>query len=246
MSEEGDLHEPVILHDYEFVADLGLRNDADGNRQDAMVIHNEEKNLALAYTFQAKVSTATTTKQVGEVAAQPSTAAGRSLMARRAAEPPLPFVDYRYQDQFAQGVDDAVVILMTEHEIAEAFVPDFKAAVTECAESFKLATSRTMLPDQPERDYTPGEGILNYLRAPEGFGPWVAAGRGVLTRPLIREKAPKAYTALANWLRSNELPNDLPIPTKSEALDAQLASPISVREARRIARRGDRASLRPS
>jgi hypothetical protein len=49
MSDGEDLREPLVLHDYDFVADLGLRTDAEGNRQDTMVAHNEEKNLALPY-----------------------------------------------------------------------------------------------------------------------------------------------------------------------------------------------------
>jgi hypothetical protein len=246
MSDGEDLREPLVLHDYDFVADLGLRTDAEGNRQDTMVAHNEEKNLALPYATGGRLETEVATLEAKTPLATAPPPVATSFMAGAAVDTSLPFVKYRskYQEQFGQSVDDAVIILMTEHDIAEVLEPEFKAAITSCAQSFKRQSSRTMLPDEPERDYRPGEGILNYLRSLEGFGPWIAAGEGVLTRPLIREKAPKAYTALANWLRSNDLPDDLAIPTKSEALDAELASRISVREARRIARRGDRQ--RPS
>ena len=102
-------------------------------------------------------------------------------------------------------------------------------------------TNHANLPDKPIRDYQAGEGIFNYLRSEEGFGAWLAVN--ALTRPIIKNTAPRAYIALANWLRSHNLkdiPEDIKIPTKSEVLDAELITPVSVRQARRIARRGDR------
>lgn len=248
MSDGNVQHDPVILHDYDDVADMGSRQDVEGDRQDAMVAHNKEAKLALTYTFRAgECVPLPGSKDVAPVL--PGGGDTDSLpTAEREFDATIPLIEYRsrYQEQFGQSVDDAVVILMTEFEIAEPFESDFRGAITSCAQNFRLQSARAALPPAPERDYMPGEGILNYLRSPHGFAKWIAAGEGVLTRPVIRELAPKGYVALANWLRSNELPDDLPIPTKSEALDAEIANPVSVREARRIARRGDRRPPRAS
>lgn len=73
------------------------------------------------------------------------------------------------------------------------------------------------LPERPIREIRNRENVVEYLRSPEGFGPWAEAG--ALTRPLLRSISPKAYQSLVNWLRNNELPADLPIPTKSQTTD---------------------------
>jgi len=91
---------------------------------------------------------------------------------------------------------------------------------------------RSSLPDKPLREYQNREGILQYLQADDGFGPWLNAG--VLTRQLLGELSPKAYTALANWLRNNELPAHIKIPTKAEVNDVELADSQRVKEAQRL------------
>jgi len=88
------------------------------------------------------------------------------------------------------------------------------------------------LPEKPVREIRNRENIVEYLLSPEGFGPWVEAG--ALTRPLLRSISPKAYQSLANWLRHNELPADIKIPTLKEVNDCALASPDALREARRL------------
>lgn len=52
------------------------------------------------------------------------------------------------------------------------------------------------------------------------YEPWLRQDGTGLTRPDIKRLDPSLYTALANWLRKpeNQLPDDCPVPTKSEAL----------------------------
>jgi hypothetical protein len=78
------------------------------------------------------------------------------------------------------------------------------------------------LPERPIREFNPRkDNIIDYIRAPDGFGPWLEAGE--LTRPLIRKMSKRAYGALDRWLRANgELPQDIEIPTRSEVIDRTL------------------------
>lgn len=55
------------------------------------------------------------------------------------------------------------------------------------------------------------------------YGPWLNADATGLTRPDIKRLDPSLYMALANWLRKNELPDDCPVPIKSQRLDSELA-----------------------
>ncbi len=91
---------------------------------------------------------------------------------------------------------------------------------------------RAALPPKPEREYEPREDIIEYIQSADGFGPWVEAK--ALTRPLMRDLSPKAYMALANWLRKNTLPEGLEIPTKKEIIDARLSDPEFVAQAQRV------------
>lgn len=54
------------------------------------------------------------------------------------------------------------------------------------------------------------------------YGPWLKADATGLTRPDIKRLDPSLYMALANWLRKNELPDDCPVPIKSERVNADL------------------------
>jgi hypothetical protein len=116
------------------------------------------------------------------------------------------------------GLVDGIDRLSEEEGIKPDLRDDFRRAIKNCIDEFKEQQFRKKLPDKPLREYEPRrDNIIDYLRSEDGFGPWVAAG--ALTRPLLREKSPKAYMALANWLRTNKLPPDLVIPTKKEAGD---------------------------
>jgi hypothetical protein len=69
-------------------------------------------------------------------------------------------------------------------------------------------------------DDTPPDFIKRY------YGPWLRADATGLTRPDIRRLDISLYTALANWLKKNDLPADCPVPSKSEAVTAELSKAI--------------------
>lgn len=78
------------------------------------------------------------------------------------------------------------------------------------------------------------------------YAPWLGKG---LTRANLRHLDPQLEMALRNWLRKNELPEGLNLPTKSEQLAAdarQLASPDSpeATAVRRLAYRLDKERTR--
>ncbi|OYQ37567.1 hypothetical protein CHU95_01025 [Niveispirillum lacus] len=82
--------------------------------------------------------------------------------------------------------------------------------------------------DRVNRD----QSIVEFMR--DAWMPWIRSG--LLTRPDLRRLDPQAYMAMANWLRRNDWPADLPIPTKSETVTAELSDPARLREARRLLR----------
>lgn len=90
------------------------------------------------------------------------------------------------------------------------------------------------LPDQAPRLYADrpdrGQDIVGFLRAV--WMPWIKAG--ILTRPELRRLDAQAYMAMANWLRHREWPTDLPIPSKSDMVTADLSDPDRLRQARRL------------
>lgn len=110
-------------------------------------------------------------------------------------------------------------------------------------EGLKPHFDETSLPERPLREYRSREGIINYIRADDGLGPWWKAGK--LTRPLIGELSPAAYVALSNWLRNNDLPPDILIPKKSEVIDSELADQSRLQEARRITSAARRRTINP-
>jgi hypothetical protein len=124
------------------------------------------------------------------------------------------------------------VVLMRDHwlkALAQDFGiegsirDDFVEAVLTLAEDFQRKSQIKRLPERPLRDFVPRQdNIIDYIRSPEGFGPWLDAG--LLTRPLLNKLSPKAYTALANWLQRHELPEGLHIPTKSELVSERIAN----------------------
>lgn len=80
--------------------------------------------------------------------------------------------------------------------------------------------------DRPDR----AQDIAGFLRAV--WMPWIKAG--CLTRPALRRLDPQAYMAVANWMRHREWPSDLPIPSKSDMVTADLSDPERLRQARRL------------
>ena len=90
-----------------------------------------------------------------------------------------------------------------------------------------------------------GQGIVEFLRDPEGWGPYVKAG--VLTRPDLLRLDRQAYRALYNL--KGPLPADVELLTKSEALDrmvsrGEVEAPSLPRVGQTLERRRQRAAKR--
>lgn len=74
-------------------------------------------------------------------------------------------------------------------------------------------------PPVPERKYVPRQDeIIPFLR--EVWADWLAGGH--LARQTLYDHDPAAYSALSNWLRNNELPDDMDIPSNREITDREL------------------------
>ena len=91
------------------------------------------------------------------------------------------------------------------------------------------------------------ENIVEFLQ--RVYGPWITASAPIMTRPDLRRVDPDAEMALRNWLREpkHELPKGIAIPTKSEAVQAQLTQlndVARVRAARNLIRAHDRHQKR--
>jgi tetratricopeptide (TPR) repeat protein len=107
------------------------------------------------------------------------------------------------------------------------------------------AAAKLILPERAPKLYAErpkGQSIIDFLRDPEGWGPYVA--QGTLSRPDLGRFDPQAYRALAQWLHFNKvLPPDLRIPTKSEALPKAFETPEAVKAAARMAKRAYRQRI---
>ncbi|WP_374654303.1 hypothetical protein [Phenylobacterium sp.] len=109
----------------------------------------------------------------------------------------------------------------------------------------------TSLPDAPPKyAYKPRMegGIEKYLR--DNWADYIKAG--LLSRPDLKRIDPPAYRSLRNWINKlgNKLPEDLQVPTKSQAIDRQIATSGSLDKAARLAavlrdraRRGQKSNL---
>ncbi|WP_157081282.1 hypothetical protein [Novosphingobium naphthalenivorans] len=71
-------------------------------------------------------------------------------------------------------------------------------------------------PPVPERKYVPRQDeIIPFLY--DVWGDWIASGR--LTKPTLRQHDKRAYTALQNWLRHNDLPAEIAVRNNWEVND---------------------------
>lgn len=70
-------------------------------------------------------------------------------------------------------------------------------------------------------DKLPGDTPPDFIM--RHYGAWLRVDGAGLTRPDVKRLDPTLYMALANWLRANELPDDCPLPTKSQVVDSLLA-----------------------
>lgn len=100
------------------------------------------------------------------------------------------------------------------------------ARVAKGAAAQPLASeSQHALPDAPPAiwkiDKQAGDTPPDFIK--RHYGPWLNSDATGLTRPDIKRLDPSLYMALANWLRKNDLPDDCPVPIKSQRLDSELA-----------------------
>jgi hypothetical protein len=117
--------------------------------------------------------------------------------------------------KYLQLKDELTAVLM-RHKVAseekcEALVDDL------CA---KIELPALRLPDEAPMKYEDrkeGHNIIDFLLDPDGWGKYVKAG--LLTRVELGRRDRTAYNALARWLKSNELPDGVSIPKKSEVTD---------------------------
>ena len=135
-----------------------------------------------------------------------------------------------------------MVALAQEEQIPEDLHADFVKHMEDAIHKFKCGEIAKDLPKKPLRGFEHGENVIDYIRAEDGLGPWVAAN--ALNRPLILRLAPGAYYALNTYLRRHELPDDLNIPTKSEVLAQEEITPESIKAARRLLSRVQREKQR--
>jgi hypothetical protein len=100
------------------------------------------------------------------------------------------------------------------------------------------AKAKLVLPSEAPKLYADrptGQSMIDFLRDKDGWGPYVAAG--LLTRLDFRRLDPAGEMALRNWLRSNDLPDDVRIPTKKEVNDTLLsADAVPAADVRRLGR----------
>jgi hypothetical protein len=128
--------------------------------------------------------------------------------------------------------------LMRQAGIPIELEDEARLAVHSCLQEFAKTQVANNLPEEPQRDYCPQQDadVIGYLKSEAGFARWIE--QDALSRPLLRRSTPRAYTALANWLRKpgNTLEGvGLNIPTKSEVISKQLPDSLDVNELRRLA-----------
>ena len=80
----------------------------------------------------------------------------------------------------------------------------------------------TLAPAIWRDDKQAGDTPVDFIR--RHYAEFLRSDATGLSRPDLKRLDPSLYMALANWLRSNQLPDDCPIPTKSAAIDATLSA----------------------
>jgi hypothetical protein len=100
-------------------------------------------------------------------------------------------------------------------ELSESNAVGQPSSATALEQSDQLPTTAPALwASDKQRGDTPPEFIKRH------YGPWLGKG---LTRPDVKRLDPQLYTALSNWLRHNEIPADLDLPTLKEKNDRWVA-----------------------
>jgi tetratricopeptide (TPR) repeat protein len=130
-------------------------------------------------------------------------------------------------------------------ELLRALAARFDMPLREAAEELTAPsqeTPRLTLPDEAPKlykDRPKGQNIIDFLRDPDGWGPYVASG--VLSRPDLGRLDRQAYAALAQWLHFNHsLPPDIRVPSRSETFPDTHMPPDAIRAAARLAKRSYR------
>jgi len=145
---------------------------------------------------------------------------------------------------------DAIEQVLKQYNIPLSMRDALERKLAYMAEAAQRDEVLANLPAAPVRDIRPYEGIVAYIKSPEGLGPWHEAG--VLTRPLIGKLSPRAYTSLSNWLkhpRHNLEAEGLNIPGRSEIVDKEIEGAVDmgldVTNAGRIYRRNRATGRNP-
>ena len=146
-------------------------------------------------------------------------AAMRGDNLRRRKEKPEP-----KKTEMRFGKEEDFVGFMQEVAASASGSPLFDGALVEELGKFLKShfdrAREAHTPPVPERRYIPRKDeIVPFLR--EVWSEWLAAEQ--LTMPILKDADYRAYQALHNWTRKNNLPDDVRIKTSSDATDEFLA-----------------------
>ncbi len=128
-------------------------------------------------------------------------------------------LDWKESEKLARVVSVTIDKAVSEHRAGKPL--SLEPTFTPAAEGADAQTKPLTLPDAPPKyPYAPrmDGGIVKYLE--DNWAPYIAAG--VLNQADLRRIDLSGYQALHNWMRQNDLPAHLRIPTKSEAIDREI------------------------
>lgn len=134
-----------------------------------------------------------------------------------------------------RGLENAELKAVVEEVVSELLssVPDATLPTRDIPE-----TAPALWASDKQPSVSPPEFIKRH------YEPWLGKG---LARPDIKRLDPQLYVALSNWLRKNEMPADLDLPTLKERNDRWVSkvgeggeAEAALREARRLVRTAER------
>ena len=117
-------------------------------------------------------------------------------------------------------------------EIVTELFPELLGTIAESS-----VTLPSMAPASWAKGKQPGDTPPEFIR--RHYAPWLGKG---LTRPDIKRLDPQLYVGLNNWLRNNEMPADVDLPTLKEKNDrwvervreGSAPGPLDLKGARRL------------
>lgn len=141
-------------------------------------------------------------------------------------------LDRKESEKLARVASAAIDRAVAEHLAGKplSLEPTFKPA----AEGADAPIPSLRLPDAPPKyPYAPRMegGIVKYLE--DNWAAYIEAG--LMTRPDLARIDPDAYQALRNWLRQNDLPRHIYLPTVSEGIDREIEELGGAQRIRRLA-----------